>query len=156
MGYRDVSLPTTVTSGTSPCLKVAHDPGRVAPAATISMLKFAQTCERIAGTPKKLEKVAIVGEYIKSCPIDQAVVSAVFLSGRPFSVWEETTLNVGGALLWQTVSELAGKSEAELTGSYRKFGDLGSVAGAVLPPKKEAGADSPGTVEVQKTFRELA
>jgi len=70
------------------------------------MLKFAQTCERIAGTPKKLEKVAIVGEYIKSCPIDQAVVSAVFLSGRPFPVWEETTLNVGGALLWRVVEDL--------------------------------------------------
>ena len=120
------------------------------------MRQLAELCEQITATTKKLEKIALVADYLKSRSSDEAAVSAVFLSGRPFAVWEETTLNVGGALLWQTVSELAGKSEAELTGSYRKFGDLGSVAGAVLPPKKEAGTDSPGTVEVQKTFRELA
>jgi DNA ligase-1 len=117
------------------------------------MLKFAQTCERIAGTPKKLEKVAIVGEYIKSCPIDQAVVSAVFLSGRPFPVWEETTLNVGGALLWRVVEDLSGKPEQELSAAYRRHGDLGAVAAEVLP--SVTGPDL-SVVEVQDRFRKIA
>ena len=119
------------------------------------MRQLAEVCERIAATTKKLEKIALVGDYLKSRSPDEAAVSAVFLSGRPFPAWEESTLNVGGALLWQTVSELAGKSEAELTGAYRKYGDLGSVAGAVLPPK-EVRAASPSVVEIQNTFRELA
>src|SRR5438874_12205309 len=117
------------------------------------MLKFAQTCERIAGTPKKLEKVAIVGEYIKSCPIDQAVVSAVFLSGRPFPVWEETTLNVGGALLWRVVEDLSGKPEQELSAAYRRHGDVGAVAAEVLP--SVTGPDL-SVVEVQDRFRKIA
>ena len=70
------------------------------------MQRFAETCEAIAGTPKKLLKVGIVAEYLKSRPVEEASVSAVFLSGRPFPVWEETTLQVGGRLLWQVVSEL--------------------------------------------------
>ena len=60
------------------------------------MQKLAETCERIAATSKKLEKTAIVAEYLRSQPLEDAVVSAVFLSGRPFPMWEETTLQVGG------------------------------------------------------------
>ncbi len=96
------------------------------------MIKLAEAAERIAATTKKLEKIAIVAEYLKSRTPEEASVSAVFLSGRPFPVWEETTLQVGGKVLWRIVAELSGKSEDELTAAYRKFGDLGGVAEAVL------------------------
>src|SRR6266581_6094632 len=96
------------------------------------MQRLAQACERIASTTKKLEKIAIVAEYLKSRAPEEAAASAVFLSGRAFPLWEETTLQVGGALLWRVVAELSGKSEAELTAAYRQHGDLGAVAGEVL------------------------
>src|ERR1700730_12250937 len=99
------------------------------------MQRLAQACERIAGTTKKLEKIAIVAEYLKSRTPDEASVSAVFLYGRAFPVWEETTLQVGGALLWRMVAELAEKDDAILTAAYRRLGDLGAVAGEVLPVK---------------------
>ncbi len=97
------------------------------------MIELAEAAERIAATTKKLEKIAIVAEYLKARTPEEAAVSAVFLSGRPFPVWEETTLQVGGKVLWRIVAELSGKSEADLTAAYRKFGDLGGVAEAVLP-----------------------
>jgi len=100
------------------------------------MQPFAQTCDRIAATTKKGEKTAIVADYLKSRTLDQAASSAVFLSGRPFPVWEETTLQVGGSLLWHTVAELAGKNEKDLTAAYRKLGDLGAVAVDVLLQRK--------------------
>src|SRR5882757_7919085 len=96
------------------------------------MLKLAKACDRIAGTTKKLEKTAIVAEYLQSRTLQEASVSAIFLSGRPFAVWEEATLQVGGRVLWRIVAELSGKTEAELTASYRQHGDLGAVAEAVL------------------------
>ena len=96
------------------------------------MRKFAEACEQIAGTTKKLEKIAIVADYLKSSPPEEAFVAAVFLSGRPFPMWEETTLQVGGRLLWQVVEELSGKSAEELTAAYRKHGDLGAAAAEVL------------------------
>ena len=97
------------------------------------MRKFAEACERIAGTTKKLEKIAIVADYLKSRPLQEASVAAIFLSGRPFPMWEETTLQVGGRLLWQVIEELSGKSSEELTAVYRQHGDLGAVAAKVLP-----------------------
>jgi DNA ligase-1 len=120
------------------------------------MKTLAQTCQRIAATTKKLEKIAIVAEFLKSASTDEASVAAVFLSGRPFPVWEETTLQVGETLLWRLVQELSGKSESELTASYRKLGDLGAVAGEVLPARKTVDVNHPTLIEVQTTFRAIA
>jgi DNA ligase-1 len=113
------------------------------------MRQFAETCEAIAATTKKLEKIRIVAEYFKSRPVEEASVSAVFLSGKPFPAWDEATLQVGGRLLWRVVGELSGKSDAELTAAYRKFGDLGAAAAEVLehradPVKGEASSARPG------------
>jgi DNA ligase-1 len=116
------------------------------------MRKFAEICEVIASTTKKLQKTAIVADYLKSCPPDEAAVSAVFLSGRAFPAWDEATLQVGGTLLWRVVQELSGKGEAALTEAYRKHGDLGAVAGEVL--QTQTGEDV-SVLEVSKTFREI-
>jgi DNA ligase-1 len=117
------------------------------------MRKFAETCEAISATTKKLRKTAIVADYLKSRTIDEAAISAVFLSGKAFPAWEETTLQVGGALLWRVVADLSGKDEATLTAAYRKHGDLGAVAGELLPEKSGQGL---GVLEVSKAFREIA
>ena len=136
------------------------------------MIKFAKAGNRIAATTKKLEKIAIVAEYLKAYTPEEAAISAVFFSGRPFPVWEEATLQVGGRVLWRIVAELSGNNEAELTAAYRKHGDLGDVAEAVLPgsnttrhvgtgaPARPGGAE-PGSAalsvrDVAAKFREIA
>jgi DNA ligase-1 len=117
------------------------------------MREFAETCEAIAATSKKLLKTAIVADFLKSRTVDEAAASSVFLSGRAFPAWEETTLQVGGTLLWRVVAELSGKDESDLTAVYRAQGDLGSVAAQVLPERTGQGL---GVLEVSKLFREIA
>ena len=78
------------------------------------MRKFAETAEAIAATTKKLQKTALVSEYLKSRTTDEAAAAATFLSGRPFPAWEETTLQFGGTLLWRVIAELSGKPESAL------------------------------------------
>ena len=117
------------------------------------MQRLAAACEAIAATTKKLVKTSIVADYLRSRTTDEAAVSAVFLSGRVFPAWEETTLQVGGRSLWQIVAELSGKNEAQLTEAYRRHGDLGAVAGEVL--EKHAG-EGLGVLEAEATFRQIA
>lgn len=117
------------------------------------MRRLAEACEKIAATTRKLEKTTIVAEYVKSRTAEEASVSAVFLSGRPFPLWEETTLQVGGRLLWRIVGELAGKEERELTASYRKHGDLGAVAAEVLPERWGQGLN---VLDVRTIFQQIA
>jgi len=117
------------------------------------MRKLAESCEAIAATTKKLQKTSIVADYFKSRTLDEGAVSAVFLSGRAFPAWEETTLQVGGSLLWGVVAELSGKEEATLTAVYRRHGDLGAVAGEVLEERSGQGL---GVLEVSRSYREIA
>lgn len=144
------------------------------------MRRLAEACEAIAGTTKKLLKTAIVADYLKSRTIDEAAISAVFLSGRAFPAWEETTLQIGGRSLWQMVAELAAgsgasnegrsikdastedpstegassaKNEDTLTAAYRRHGDLGAVAGEVLPERPGQGLN---VLEVEESFRQIA
>ncbi len=136
------------------------------------MIKLAEAGERIAATTKKLEKIAIVAEYLKTRTPEEASVAAVFLSGRPFPVWEEATLQVGGRVLWRILAELSGKSAADLTAAYRKLGDLGGVAEAVLqasstpghvgtgaparPAQAKPGSAVLSLADVAARFREIA
>ncbi len=118
------------------------------------MQKLAETCEAVAATTKKTEKVRLVSGYFRSHPTD-APLAAVFLSGRAFPAWEERTLQVGGALLWRAVAEISGKGEVALTAAYRKYGDMGSAAADVragLAPKESTLSLN----DVAQVFEELA
>ena len=117
------------------------------------MDQFSKTCDAIAATTKKLEKIALVADYLRSRSTHEAAASAVFLSGRPFPVWEETTLQIGGRWLWRIVAELSGKEEGNLTLAYRRLGDLGAVAQDVLPDRKGQGL---GVLDVESAFRRIA
>ncbi len=142
------------------------------------MKRFAQTCEQIAATTKKLAKIAIIADYFAVSTPEEAAVATIFLSGRPFPAWDEARLQVGGALLWRLLRELSGKTDQELAAAYRRWGDLGAVAEQVLPAKegtKPASASrqeqrgglvnalrEPGSrgelsaIEVQNRFRQIA
>ena len=125
----------------------------------MTMLHFAQTCEAIGATTKKLEKTALVAHYLQSLlqtkvgTLTEAATAVIFLSGHLFPANEATTLQVGGALLWRVIAELSGKSEHELTEIYRKHGDAGSVAAEALPAQPDA---SLSLTEVQRAFFEIA
>ena len=105
----------------------------------MDVLHFARTCDAVAATTKKLEKTALVADYLRTTLLSEAAPAVIFLSGRPFPASEEATLQVGGALLWRVIGELSGKSEAELTEIYRRHGDAGSVAAEALAAKPESG-----------------
>src|SRR5262245_17502290 len=118
---------------------------------------LATCCERIAATTRKTEKVAILAQYLSERTTEEAAISAVFLSGRAFPTYEEATLQVGGALLWRAVGELASATEAQMTAAYRRVGDLGSAAEEVLQQGKAKPTGEPlNVLEVERRFREIA
>src|SRR5690349_17783206 len=99
------------------------------------MQLLSETCEAIAGTIKKNENVGIVVRYLRRRSVEEAAVSAVFLCGRPFPAWEESTLQVGGSLLWRVLGELSGADDAQHSAAYRRHGDLGAAAYEVISHK---------------------
>jgi DNA ligase-1 len=118
------------------------------------MLRFAQTCNAVAATTRKTEKVRLVSGLLQSLPIEDAVRAATFLSGRPFPRWDERVLGVGGSLLARLIGELSATGSQAMSGAYRKHGDLGDMAEELLAKH----ADAPGVSlgEVAAVFAELA
>ena len=121
------------------------------------MRKLAQTAEAVAATTRKLEKVRITADYLKSVAPEEAAQAALFLSGRAFPAWEETILQVGGALLWRALLEVTSAAELELTAAYRRHGDLGTAAKDILEVQrtKPAGLEL-SLGEVAHAFRAIA
>jgi DNA ligase-1 len=141
---------------------------RIGFAAKLLLMQFlAATCEAVAATPKKTEKVRLVAAYFGSRSVLEAAQAAIFLSGRAFPAWEQRTLQIGGTLLWRAVAEVSGKGEVALTASYRRHGDLGSAAHEVLlnavlakdvvtEAVRASAGEGLSVLELAATFDELA
>ena len=93
---------------------------------------FAELCDALAATSAKLEKRALIADYLHGLPIDDAGRAALWLSGGPFAETDPRVLNVGGSLLSQAVAEISGASSAALSAAYRRQGDFGAAAADLL------------------------
>jgi len=120
---------------------------------------LAACCEAIAATTRKTEKISILAQYFSDRALEDAAISAIFLSGRAFPAYEETTLQVGGSVLWRAVRELTEASDAEMTAAYRRYGDMGSAAQELLEQRQSparAAYAALHVVEVERVFRQIA
>jgi DNA ligase-1 len=93
-----------------------------------SLQQFAQLCQELAATSKKLEKRSLIADYLKTLDIKDASKAALYLSGQPFAETDRRTLNVGGSLLSKAVSQLSGADRDAMYTAYRRNGDLGAAA----------------------------
>jgi DNA ligase-1 len=104
------------------------------------LLHFAELCDALAATAKKLEKRAFIADYLKLLQVKDAGRAALWLSGTPFPETDRRVLNIGGALLSKAVAELSGASPQAMSAAYRRHGDMGSAAADLLYGRAPASA----------------
>jgi DNA ligase-1 len=110
-----------------------------------SFLLFSQTADAIAATTKKLEKIRILSDYLRSLSAEDASTAAIFFTGRPFPRWEERVLSVGGSILWNAVERIANPDAGRAHKTYLKHGDLGDMANELLAAHRATGQPRPQT-----------
>jgi len=93
---------------------------------------FAEVCDALAATTKKLEKRALMADYLHALPVADAGRAALWLAGSPFAETDGRVLNIGGALLQKAVGQLAGASAEAMGAAYRRYGDFGAAAADLL------------------------
>src|SRR5260370_29332211 len=121
------------------------------------MQAFAQTADSVAWTSKKTEKIRLLAGYLSAGPVAEAAGAALFPWGRAFPAWEETTLQVGGSLLWRLAAESARVSDEELSEAYRRYGDLGDAVAEVSGTRqKKPAAPEISLPELAESFRKIA
>jgi DNA ligase 1 len=102
-------------------------------------LQFAELCDALAATTKKLEKRALIAAYLRILTLHDASLAALYLTGTPFSETDRRNLNVGGALLWKAVAEITHAGANAMQAAYRFHGDFGGAAHDLLQSRKTPG-----------------
>jgi len=98
---------------------------------------FASVADEVAATTRKLEKRSILAAYLRELAPESLPIAAVFLTGRPFPLSSERTVNVGGALLREAVVEVTGVSPKEYDAAYIPLGDAGDTAAQLLGGREQ-------------------
>ena len=90
--------------------------------------RFAQTAEQVAATTKKLEKAALVGDYLRDLNDADLARAARYFAGHQFALNDMRTTNVGNSILRDALSEATGIATEDLRPRYVRLGDAGEVA----------------------------
>ena len=107
--------------------------------ATESFARWAAAADRIRATTKRLEKLAVLIEYLPTLDDVSLPIAARFFSGVVFPRHDQRTTNVGGSILWGALSELTGSSDEALAEAYTRYGDSGDMVGDVLAGRLSGG-----------------
>jgi DNA ligase-1 len=99
------------------------------------MLEFGKVADAIGATSSKLEKTRLLAEYLRRLDAADIRLAATWMTGRPFSLNDPRTLQLGGSSLWRAVEALTGLEGDELSRVYLKHSDPGDWAFEVLADK---------------------
>lgn len=102
------------------------------------MERFALTAQRIAATPAKLEKIALLADYLRSLDDADLLAAARFFTGNPFAARDRRKLSIGGRAVVATARRVWGFDDAALNSAYRASGDLGAALGRLVRPPQDA------------------
>jgi DNA ligase 1 len=93
---------------------------------------FAQLGERLAATTKKLEKAALLKEYLAALADDDLALVTRFLAGRPCALSDERVLNVGWAVVRDAICAISGSTPDAFGELSTRMGEAGAAAEIAL------------------------
>lgn len=97
-----------------------------------AFLSFALTCARIGADARKLEKIRVLGEYLRGLEADALGLASTWFTGRPFPASQNKVLKLGWAVLRQALCAVGGADEDSFHQTYLKHSDLGETAAEIL------------------------
>ncbi len=122
-----------------------------------TLLRWAETCEALGATTKKLEKRATLAAYLLALPVENAARAALYVAGMPFAETDRRNLSVGGALLTRAVAERSGADPNSMGLAYRRHGDIGAAAEELIAAREKAPVGpEPLLADLEDTLSEIA
>ena len=124
------------------------------PSDPASFLRFAETCGAIGKTSSKLEKIRLLADYLRAVGEANTRIVATWFTGTAFASSENKVLQLGWALLRDTLCTVGQIDADELHAVYLKHSDLGETAQEVFSSFHAASAGITIS-EVDEVFRAL-
>ena len=108
-----------------------------------TLSRWAATCEALGATTKKLEKRAILAEYLLSLSVPDAAPAAQYIAGEPFAETDRRNLSIGGSLLAKAVAARSGASAEAMSAAFRRHGDIGAAAEELIATQTAGSLEQP-------------
>jgi DNA ligase 1 len=112
--------------------KIADDTPTVFGATESEFLAFAEVGEAIAATPAKLEKIRLLGGYLRTLDAKQLSIATTYLTGKAFAQSDLRTLQIGWAVIFRALQAATKIDDAEFHRIASSHGDAGKTAFEVL------------------------
>lgn len=116
--------------------------------------KLVEVYEQLNKTTKRLEKTRIISEFLKDVGVDDMEHVMLLLEGRVFPNYDAREIGVASRLMLKSLSIATGISVDKIENEWKKHGDLGLVAEALVKTKKQATLHST-KLTVKKVFDNL-
>src|SRR5687767_1270860 len=117
---------------------------------------FAECADAVAATTKKLEKAAILGDYLKTLSDPDLTRAARYFAGQQFALNDARTTNVGGSIISAALSEATGFSGEDLYPRYVRLGDPGELAEEVIKETRKTFDPSITLAETESLISRLS
>ena len=117
---------------------------------------FAEYADAVAATSKKLEKVAILGDYLQPLSDEDLVRAARYFAGHQFALSDSRTTNVGGSIISAALSEATGVSPDDLYRRYVRLGDPGDLAAEIVKEVRHAAQPTITLAETESLITRLS
>ena len=75
--------------------------------------------ERLKATPSRLEKTALIADFIGKVPADDLPIIVTFLTGRIFPGWDQRKTGIASQSMIKIISTITHNSEAMVVDSYK-------------------------------------
>jgi DNA ligase-1 len=97
---------------------------------------LAELCEKLEATRKRLPKIGLVADFLKSLDAEEVEPAISMLLGRPFPKWSQQTLDLSWATLSEIIKRITGVEWNIFMEAFSKTGDIGSATKTVFENTK--------------------
>ncbi|MBI4153079.1 ATP-dependent DNA ligase, partial [Candidatus Woesearchaeota archaeon] len=101
-------------------------------------LTLCNVYEQLESTSRRLEKTAILADFLKIISSDELEQVLLLVQGLAYPAWDERTLGFSSSSIIKALSLAAGASEHEVRDAWRETGDLGDCAFRLMGKRKQA------------------
>ncbi len=97
--------------------------------------EFTELYEKLAQTSKRLEKTAMLAEFLPKLKENPEYI--YLLKGRVFPDYDSREFGISGQLTIKAIGKASGISADSILKKFRKIGDLGEIAEELISKKKQ-------------------
>ena len=116
--------------------------------------KLVDIYEQLNKTTKRLEKTHIISEFLRDVSLDDIEHVMLLLEGRVFPNFDAREIGVASRLMLKSLSVATGIPVDKIENEWKKLGDLGLVAEAIVKTKKQATLHST-QLTIKKVFNNI-